>query len=219
MKTRKTNQTYSPKEAGKKKMFQSQFVELFTHTHPYVAISMFIIIGIVLSSYAFINHLIDFYSLLILFPIGIFTFTFVEYMVHRFVFHMEITNKIKEKIQYGAHGVHHEYPNDEGRLVMPPLLSLPLSTLLFFIAYLIAGNFAFAFMAGFFTGYGLYLFVHYIVHAWKMPKNNFKTLWLYHNIHHYQNEEVAFGVTSHFWDRVFGTMPDLQVGKTKKQTQ
>lgn len=216
MKSQEINQTYSPKVSGKKKIFRTRFGEFFTHTHPYVAISMFLVIGILLVGYSLYHNILTALQAAILFPIGVFSFTFVEYMVHRHVFHMEITNKIRERIQYGAHGVHHEYPNDQGRLVMPPVLSLPLASILFFIAYLIAGKWAFGFMAGFFTGYGMYLFVHYIVHAWKMPKNNFKTLWLYHNIHHFQNEDVAFGVTSHFWDRVFGTMPEYKAGKTKK---
>lgn len=216
MKTKGINQTYTPKSNGRKVIFNSGFKEFFTQTHPYIAIFLFIIIGLSLTFYAYINQLISSYTVLILLPLGIFSFTFVEYMIHRYLFHMDISNKIRERIQYGAHGVHHEYPNDQGRLVMPPLLSIPLSTILFFIAYLVIGNLAFSFMGGFFVGYGLYLFVHYIVHAWKMPKNIFKTLWIYHNIHHYQNEEVAFGVTSPLWDRIFGTMPEYKAGKTKK---
>lgn len=216
MKTQEINQTYTPKGNGRKVIFNSGFAEFFTQTHPFVAIFLFITIGLSLNFYAYSIDLISGSDLLIFLPLGIFSFTFVEYMIHRYLFHMDISNKIREKIQYGAHGVHHEYPNDQGRLVMPLLLSIPLSSILFLIAYFAIGNLAFTFMGGFFAGYGLYLFVHYIVHAWKMPKNIFKTLWIYHNIHHYQNEEVAFGVTSPFWDRVFGTMPEYKAGKTKK---
>ena len=210
------NQTYTPKKTGGKRIFQSRFIEFFTNTHAYVAISLFILSGLLISYYAYLNEILSSTQVLVLFPIGLFSFTLVEYFVHRYVFHMEITTRIKEKIQYGTHGVHHEYPNDLGRVVMPPLLSIPLASILFFIAFFVVGKWAYAFMAGFFTGYGLYLFVHYIVHAWKMPKNTFKTLWIYHNVHHFQDEDVAFGVTSHIWDRVFGTMPEVQVGKTKK---
>ena len=216
MSTKEYKQTYGPNDEGRKKIFDSKFAEFFTKTHPLVPIILFIIIGITLNIYALITGRLDPLHVAILLPLGLFFFTFVEYTVHRFVFHMEITSKIKEKIQYGAHGVHHEYPNDQKRLVMPPVLSIPIATLVLGFFYLFMGNYAFSFVGGFLAGYGLYLFVHYIVHAWKMPKNRFKTLWLYHNIHHFQNEEVAFGVTSHFWDRVFGTMPEYQTGKTKK---
>lgn len=209
-------QSYLPKKEGQKTISQSRFVEFFTNTHPLVAISMFILIGLLLILYAYAYKLLTGTQVLLLYPLGIFSFTLIEYLVHRFVFHMEITNKIKEKIQYNTHGIHHEFPNDRGRLVMPPIFSLPLSAILFLIAYFFTGKWAFTIMGGFFTGYGLYLFVHYIVHVWKMPKNRFKTLWIYHKIHHFQNEEVAFGVSSHLWDRIFGTMPEFQVGKTNK---
>lgn len=209
-------QTYKPIKKSKKTIFRSRFVEVFTNTHPYVAILMFVLIGLFLNLYAYYNHLLSGKQVLIMYPIGIFSFTLVEYLIHRFVFHMEITSKIKEKIQYATHGIHHEFPNDRGRLVMPPVLSLPITLILFLLTYAIAGKWAFSLMGGLFTGYGLYLFVHYIVHAWKMPKNNFKTLWIYHNIHHFKNEEVAFGVSSHFWDRIFRTMPDYKAGKTNK---
>jgi len=99
---------------------------------------------------------------------------------------------------------------------MPPIFSIPITTILFYIAYIILGDGAFVIMGGVFSGYGLYLFVHYIVHAWKMPKNKFKTLWVFHNIHHFKDEEVAYGVSSHLWDRVFGTMPEFQEGIKNK---
>ena len=216
MRNQEINQTYTPKKTGGKRIFKSHFVEFFTNTPAYVAISMFLLSGILMSYYSYYNEILNATQILILFPFGLFSFTLVEYFMHRYVFHMEITTRIKEKVQYGTHGVHHEYPNDLGRVVMPPLLSIPLASILFFIAFFVAGKWAYAFMAGFFTGYGLYLFVHYIVHAWKMPKNALKTLWIYHNIHHFQDEDVAFGVTSHIWDRAFGTMPEMQVRKTKK---
>lgn len=216
MKQANINQTYTPQKKGAKLMFQSKFGEFFTKTNPFVAISLFILAGIVLSLYAFFSDILSGIQILVVFPLGVLSFTLVEYFVHRYVFHMDITTRIREKLQYGAHGVHHEYPNDLGRIVMPPILSIPLASILFFIAFFVSGKWAFAFMAGFFTGYGFYLFVHYIVHAWKMPNNALKTLWIYHNIHHFKDEDVAFGVTSHLWDKVFGTMPEVQAGKTKK---
>ncbi|MEX2379667.1 MAG: sterol desaturase family protein, partial [Vicingaceae bacterium] len=39
------------------------------------------------------------------------------------------------------------------------------------------------------------------------PKNFLKQLWIHHSIHHYQEDDKAFGVSSPLWDYVFGTMP------------
>jgi len=210
------NQTYQPKAIGQKKVFKYKGLEVFTKTHSYIPITMFILTGIFLSVYALNRQILTVTELLISYFTGLLTFTFVEYMIHRFVFHMALTTTIRKKIQYLFHGVHHEYPRDKDRLAMPPLASIALAIITFGLLNLVLGRWSYGFVAGFLNGYALYLFVHYIVHAWKMPQNSFKTLWLYHNIHHYQDENVAFGVSSHLWDKVFGTLPDKKTGKTKK---
>ncbi len=88
-------------------------------------------------------------------------FTLVEYLIHRYVFHMDTNTKTKVKIQYTFHGIHHDYPKDKERLAMPPLVSLTISTVLFLIFRLLMGNYVFAFLPGFVMGYASYLFVHY----------------------------------------------------------
>ena len=39
----------------------------------------------------------------------------------------------RAKIQYMAHGVHHEFPKDKDRLAMPPLLSVTIATILLLV--------------------------------------------------------------------------------------
>lgn len=141
------------------------------------------------------------------FFIGWLAFTLVEYLVHRYVFHMETDTKTKENIQYKFHGVHHDFPKDKERLAMPPVVSLTISTGLFFLFRFLMGDAVFGFLPGFLVGYAMYLFVHYIVHAYQPPKNFFKALWVNHGIHHYKNHERAFGVSSPLWDYIFQTMP------------
>ena len=68
-------------------------------------------------------------------------------------------------------------------------------------------DFAYGFTAGFLFGYAAYLFVHYLVHALQPPQNALKVLWVNHAIHHYKNPDVAYGVTTPFWDFVFRTLP------------
>ncbi len=119
---------------------------------------------------------------------------------------MAVTNEIRQKWQYVMHGVHHEFPKDKGRLAMPPLLSVTVATVLLLIAKVTLGDFAFSFLPGFLTGYSAYLSVHYMVHASQPPKNYLKRLWINHGIHHYRNCGSAFGVSSPFWDYVYGTL-------------
>jgi sterol desaturase/sphingolipid hydroxylase (fatty acid hydroxylase superfamily) len=145
--------------------------------------------------------------IILLFLGGLLFFKVIEYLVHRFVFHIVENAQWKKNLAYTMHGVHHEYPKDKMRLAMPPPLSLVIATLFLGIFYLAFGIYGFGVTAGFLIGYAAYLFVHYMVHAAKPPKNAFKTLWVHHSIHHFKNQEVAFGVTSPLWDVIFRTMP------------
>ena len=51
--------------------------------------------------------------------------TLFEYFFHRFFFHFNATTPFQHKILFTIHGVHHQYPNDTDRLVMPISVSIP----------------------------------------------------------------------------------------------
>jgi len=138
---------------------------------------------------------------------GFFFFTFVEYMMHKYFFHMEPNTPIKDKIQYSVHGVHHDYPKDKDRLAMPPFVSAAYAVILYLIFKLILGDMGYYFLPGFLIGYSSYLGVHFIVHAFPPPKNFLKILWVNHAIHHYKDPDSAFGVSTPLWDIILGTMP------------
>jgi hypothetical protein len=70
------------------------------------------------------------------FAAGTVFWTWFEYLAHKHIFHMLPTNKLKERIQYTFHGVHHEYPHDKERLAMPPAASVILSLLCSFFCSL-----------------------------------------------------------------------------------
>jgi 4-hydroxysphinganine ceramide fatty acyl 2-hydroxylase len=197
-----------PNHKGTAQLFQNPVLERLTRTHIAVPISIFIIIAIGLLTYGFIHGFINVLSAIGLFLLGWFMFTFLEYMAHRYLFHMDTDTEIKKNIQYTFHGNHHDYPKDKDRLAMPPIMSLFIASLFFFIFKLIFGTFVFGIVSGLLFGYAIYLFVHYAVHAYAPPKNFLKTLWIHHSIHHYKNDDKAFGVSSPLWDWVFGTMPE-----------
>ena len=115
------------------------------------------------------------------------------------------------------HGNHHVYPRDRQRLFMPPVPSLLISSLILGIMYLIAGSYAFMFFPGFIIGYLTYGTVHYAIHAWNPPFKWMKPLWRNHHLHHYKDDHHGFGVSSTFWDHVFGTMFDLKKEKEDKE--
>ncbi|WP_020529991.1 sterol desaturase family protein [Flexithrix dorotheae] len=197
----------TPKNVGKKQLFENPILERLTRTHISIPLIIFNVGGIAMIYYGITNGLINAVEVIISYVIGVLAFSLVEYLMHRYVFHMEPTNKVKANIQYKFHGVHHEYPKDKERLAMPPVVSIVLVCILFLLFRLVMGNLVFGFLPGFLFGYTAYLWVHYIVHAFRPPSNIFKVLWVHHGIHHYKDNERAFGVSSPLWDFIFRTMP------------
>lgn len=196
-----------PDNAGSAHMFQNPLLERLSRTHISVPITLFFLVSTVCIYYAVRITTISFGVGILVLLVGIFVFTFVEYMMHKYFFHMEPDTPVKDKLQYSVHGVHHDYPRDKDRLAMPPIFSIAYVLVFYFVFTLIMGDYALYFLPGFLIGYSSYLGVHYIVHAYQPPKNIFKVLWINHAVHHYKDPDVAFGVSSPLWDYILGTMP------------
>ena len=192
---------------NKGRLFQSNFFEKLTHTHFSVPLILYSLISTGLILHGTINSLIRGYQAAILFACGMLFFTWFEYFVHRVIFHMTPNTKFKKWMTYSFHGVHHEDPKDKTRLAMPPVISIILATLTYLLFHFIMGDAVYGFLPGFLTGYAGYLFIHYIVHVRRAPKNFLRILWIHHGIHHHKDDSVAFGVSSPLWDWVFRTMP------------
>lgn len=197
-----------PKDANAKgELFSNDFFEKTTRTPIWVPYAVYYPLIAYLIWYSINNLRLNVINLGLVFLGGVFFWTFMEYIFHRYLFHIQPTNKFKKNLQLKMHGIHHHYPGDKDRLVMPPIISIFLAAFFLGTFYLAVGNWAFALLAGFIFGYLKYLFVHYITHVFKQPKNFLAILWTHHYAHHFQDPNVAFGVSSPLWDLIFFTMP------------
>jgi sterol desaturase/sphingolipid hydroxylase (fatty acid hydroxylase superfamily) len=195
------------KVKGSAKLFDNKILNALTRTHPAIILAMYIPTCAFLLWY-FHNHVENSIGVLVLvFFIGVFSWTFFEYILHRYVFHFVNDTKWAQRMHYYIHGAHHEYPKDKQRLVMPPVPSIIIAGSFFIFFRLLMGGFSFAFFSGFMIGYLCYAMIHYSMHAFRPPKNFTKFAWEYHNIHHFRHPDKAYGVSSPFWDIVFGTYP------------
>jgi sterol desaturase/sphingolipid hydroxylase (fatty acid hydroxylase superfamily) len=202
---------------GQAQIFQNPYLELLTKTNPFIIWGMYTPVIIGLPYYSINNTgMKPSLALGVLFA-GMFFWTFFEYIAHRFIFHWIAENEKTKRIVYVLHGNHHEYPRDRERLFMPPIPSLFISSLIFGLMFLLMSRYAFVFFPGFIFGYLLYASIHYAIHAWPPPFKWMKPLWRNHHLHHYKHEEKGFGVSTTFWDRLFGTMFDLQKEKEDKE--
>lgn len=196
-----------PSNATAGKMFENPVLDKLTTSHASIPISMLVLFGIGFlywGTRVTSLNAIEYVSIVI---VGMLSWSLFEYLMHRYLYHMVPSNKIKGYIQYNMHGVHHEYPKDKGRLAMPPLIIIVIAFMFLYVFKLFMGDFTYAFTPGFLFGYASYLCVHYIVHAFQPPQNAFRVLWINHSIHHYKDPDVAFGVSSPLWDHVFRTLP------------
>ncbi len=196
-----------PSNSGTKRMFDNPFLEKLTRAHYSVTIGILCAISAFLVYWSATGIGFSTGTLVTLFVVGFFSWTLAEYLLHRFLFHMAPDNKVKNAIQYTLHGVHHEYPKDKSRIVMPPAGALLIGGALFIVFWIPMQTYAFAFVPGFLMGYVTYAFMHYAIHAYQPPRNFLKILWVNHGIHHYKDDDKGFGVSSPLWDYIFGTMP------------
>ena len=142
--------------------------------------------------------------------LGLFLWSVVEYVLHRFLFHIEAAlpdHPIALTVHFLLHGVHHYLPMDKYRLVMPPTLFLALATPFWKLAHTVFywdWYVATMVFSGGIFGYICYDLTHYFLHHKNLP-SYWKSLKKYHLQHHFADFENGFGVTSRFWDWVFNT--------------
>jgi len=190
-------------------------MEFFTHISPLAVIILWVPIAgyfLISSILQAPGHVFPLYVPLG-FLAGLFIWTFSEYILHRFVFHFEPKSEKGNRIVFLFHGIHHAQPQIKTRLVMPPVVSIPLASIFLGLFYLILVVilkipqwFGPAF-SGFITGYLIYDLTHYATHHFPMRSNVAKYLKRYHMQHHYKTPDKRFGVSSPLWDIVFGTKP------------
>ncbi|KAG9245682.1 hypothetical protein BJ878DRAFT_500332 [Calycina marina] len=142
--------------------------------------------------------------------LGLFLWTLVEYILHRFLFHLDAwlpNNRVAITTHFLLHGIHHYIPMDRLRLVMPPTLFLALAVPIWKLAHFVFywdWFVATAVFSGGLFGYICYDLTHYFLHHKTLPAFWRETK-KYHLQHHYMDYENGFGVTSRFWDSIFGT--------------
>jgi sterol desaturase/sphingolipid hydroxylase (fatty acid hydroxylase superfamily) len=137
---------------------------------------------------------------------GVALWSLTEYWIHRHLFHLVARRPAGLLLTYLIHGIHHAYPDDHRRLVMPPVVTVPLSLPIYLLFVAAGGPGAGAIcFSGFILGYLWYDTMHYLFHTrcphWKwlvaLRKNHLR--------HHFHDKDRRFGVSSTVWDHVFRT--------------
>ena len=131
--------------------------------------------------------------------LGLASWTGIEYALHRFVLHGLQPFK-------GWHELHHQRPM--AIISAPTILSASLITALVFVpAYALSDLWhACALTLGVLAGYLAYGVTHHATHHWRAQGGWLKRRKRWHALHHHATDVPGcYGVTSEFWDHVFGT--------------
>jgi hypothetical protein len=140
--------------------------------------------------------------------LGVFAWTLLEYGLHRYIFHFKPNpdSELQKEASFLIHGIHHDYPWDRDRLVMPPTVTALIAAGVWF-GFRWLGAAEHAWMAGMVGGYIWYDLTHYYLHH-AAPTTAFgKWLRRYHLVHHFQTPDIRYGITTPLWDMVFRTYP------------
>jgi len=186
-------------------MFENPLLEYLSHISPRTVLAVFIPYG-VLAFYQGLRVGTDSMAATLLFLGGMLFWTFFEYIFHRFIFHFYPQWNFQRRLQFIMHGVHHQYPNDKDRLVMPITVSIPLSVVFLWAFTMLLGARGWSGFSGFLFGYLAYDMIHYSVHFFtRIRQPLFLKLRQHHMDHHFRDAQRGFGVSSPFWDRIFRT--------------
>ena len=163
---------YVSKKNETVRMFESDFMEFFSRVHPVTPLVLYLpVVGYMLYVSLWQRQL-SMLAVAALFLLGVLLWTLLEYLIHRYIFHYEPKTRLGKRLHYIIHGVHHDYPNDARRLVMPPSISIPLAFLFYGLFLLIFGRLAPAVFAGLVFGYVCYDMLHYATHHFAMKRGH-----------------------------------------------
>lgn len=148
-------------------------------------------------------------NILLLFFTGFFSWTLVEYLLHRFPFHYVTEKEPWKLLMSGFHLLHHEIPNRGDYVVAPMIMSFPMYLLILALFRGISGNISSMALlgSGLAFGYLVYEWIHYFAHHGVAKTSVGRYLKRHHLIHHFKDSHNYFGVSSPFWDLLFGTLP------------
>ncbi|WP_170317605.1 sterol desaturase family protein [Paroceanicella profunda] len=141
---------------------------------------------------------------------GLAWWSFLEYVLHRFILHWEPRGPRGKALRrrLPGHRGHHDTPGDPERVVNTRRsIALPIAVPLV-LGMLVPGvspPLAMAALGGGAAGYVAYECVHVGCHLGQRPGGYWRMIRRHHALHHHRDETANFGVTSPLWDILLRT--------------
>ena len=146
------------------------------------------------------------------FALGVFAWTLVEYLVHRFLLHGRFPESpglyrhFLHKYFDHLHWEHHKRPWDGNHINGTIADTLPFVGPLGLLSFLVPVSTLAALLAGLLQAYIVEEWVHHSVHFCQFKCFYFQYIKRHHLYHHSpKGSKIAFGLTNGFWDVVYQT--------------
>ena len=165
----------------------------------------------VIMAIAFVRNEMPFVFHLVCYFIGWLTWTFVEYILHRFWQHGEHSNRDHNSIK--LHQNHHAHPN-EIKITTGHRLLLAIFCIVMFGLSVLFNNF-FSILTGVVFGFTGYTFMHWLLHR-RWTAIVFPRLHRFHIYHHCKYPNHCHGISVPWWDILFNTIPPMNKEITEK---
>jgi dihydroceramide fatty acyl 2-hydroxylase len=189
------------------RMFESDFLEFFSKVHPAAPFVLWIPVVLGTISYALVTGLTDWRSAAVAVPLGVLSWQWMEYFIHKKLFHWQGIGPISRRFHDIVHGFHHKYPDDSDRLVMPLAVSISLGGLIGAgLTLLHRPDFTIPWWCGLVGGYVFYDFTHWSTHFRKPLTRWGKKMRAHHMAHHFADIDSNFGISHRYIDGLMGTL-------------
>jgi len=198
--------TFLAPEEGTLRYFDSDVLEKFSKSPWYTVPLLWLPILTFMITMAITNEIK--YSLLPLIVFGFLSWCLLEYVLHRFLFHMKTSSVGMNAFHFMLHGYHHVAPMDPHRLTFPPIPALIVGAILYSVVspFFSVGT-TFGILSGITIGYILYDLEHYALHhsAFLNSISYYRNMKKHHLYHHYKNDNANFGISTMIYDYVFNS--------------
>ncbi len=195
-------------------MFRVDWIEKYlSRVRPWQVVVVWVPVATYFLGRGFADGALGARGVLGLFATGLLAWTLLEYLLHRWLFHFAPRpgSELQEDLAFLIHGVHHDYPYDADRLVMPPAATAVFAAGVGWPLHALVGPQHFApLFAGLVAGYIWYDLTHYAVHHVRQRTAFGKLQRRNHLLHHFKDSGARYGVTTPLWDVVFRTYPRVE---------
>jgi len=181
-------------------------VKYFASKNPLHLLLLVVPVWLISSSFILLSDK-NLFELVLLFVLGTIYWTFVEYGIHRWIYHTEFKHPTLNYFLGSFHQYHHKQMDDRrvynaGYLMVYSLV--PILLMPFYLLNLNSDSLA-TMTLGLSAGHFFYEYVHFILHYKVHNGGYFNYIQKYHFYHHDYAPLKNFGNTSHLWDYIFGT--------------